>query len=106
MTHKFGDESGASPPPTHPAAWTVCVAAADNYGLSRPAQTHTHIASVPWFRMPESVRITAGAPPQGGGGQLFVAEHHRVSALNKPLLCNLTLSRLIALTRSEVKSNR
>lgn len=82
-----------------------CVAAADNYGLHGQPK-HTHIASVPWFHMPESVRITAEAPPQGGGGQLFVAEHHCVSALNKLLLCNLTLSRPIVLTRSEVKSNR
>lgn len=112
MTHKFGDESGGGGGRLRPLG---CVAAADN-SAPQPEQTRTQMRashqSLPGFTC-QSRSESPSRPPAGWRGRwwwcwrggLFVPEHHRVCAANKLLLCNLTLSGLIPLTRPEVKSN-
>lgn len=84
MTHRFGDESSASPPPTlgHLGAvllqliTMVFTASPNPPPPKKNQQPHTtlHQAVVPWFHMPEPVRITAEAPcREGEGSSLFLS---------------------------------
>lgn len=77
MTHRFAH--------THPTA-----AAADNYGVRRQARKHTTLRQtvVPWFHMPEQVRITAEDPLQGGAWMALCSSASPRWAGNK--LCFVT----------------